>query len=164
VQASANSGATTGPAAVTGVLSQVTANNNNDGILVVGGPPTGALLNVTIADSVASKNRNQGVGADSITATRQPPLWCAIPLPATTVPDLRCRVAILRVAHSLVTGNNIGVNNFGATLFSYGDNDIAGNANNKTGVQTAIPTHRRRRGASPALRPARPAPAEMARV
>ncbi len=125
---------------------------------MVGGPPTGALLNVTIADSVASKNRNQGVGADSITATRQPPLWSAIPLSATTVPDLRCRVAILRVAHSLVTGNNIGVNNFGATLFSYGDNDIAGNANNKTGVQTAIPTHRRRRGASPALRPARPAP------
>ena len=140
MQASAYSRATTGPAAVTGVLSQVTANNNNDGILVVGGPTTGAMLNVTIVDSVASKNRNQASRRTRYPATRQPPSWCAIPLPATTVPNFRCRVAILRVAHSLVTGNNIGVNNFGATLFSYGDNDIDGNANNNTGVLTAIPT------------------------
>jgi hypothetical protein len=50
--------------------------------------------------------------------------------------------AILRVAHSVVTGNTIGVAvSNGGTLFSYGDNDIDGNADNNTGVLTPIPTH-----------------------
>jgi hypothetical protein len=50
--------------------------------------------------------------------------------------------AILCVAHSVVTGNTIGVTvGSGSTLFSYGDYDIDGNVTDNTGVLTVIPTH-----------------------
>ena len=49
--------------------------------------------------------------------------------------------AILRVAHSVVTGNFTGVDGGGGTLFSYGDNDIDGNTNNNTGVLTSLAMH-----------------------
>jgi hypothetical protein len=48
--------------------------------------------------------------------------------------------AILRVAHSVVTGNGTGVFTSGGTIFSYGDNDIDGNASNGSPTAT-IPTH-----------------------
>ena len=48
---------------------------------------------------------------------------------------------IIRVAHSVITGNNLGVNINGGTLDSYGDNDIDGNTTNNTGVLTEIPTN-----------------------
>ncbi|MGH6869075.1 MAG: hypothetical protein ACREDA_09470, partial [Methylocella sp.] len=50
--------------------------------------------------------------------------------------------AILRVGHSVVTGNTVGVNvASGGTLFSYGDNDIDGNINANTGVLTPLAMH-----------------------
>jgi hypothetical protein len=49
----------TGSAIVKGVMSKVTTNNNFDGIKVVGAFTTGAALNVTIVDSVASNNRSR---------------------------------------------------------------------------------------------------------
>jgi hypothetical protein len=77
---------------------------------------TGAL-NVTIADSEAANNNTAGVVAADANA-------------------------ILRVAHSVVTGNFTGVNAIrGGILNSYGDNDIDGNTNDNTGVLTVIPTH-----------------------
>ena len=49
---------------------------------------------------------------------------------------------ILRVAHSVVTGNNTGVAmSGGGILYSYGDNDINGNVFDNTGVLTVITTH-----------------------
>jgi Right handed beta helix region len=57
----------TGSAVVKGVLSKVTANNNNsNGIRVSGVSTTGATLNVTIVDSVASNNHAGGVVAQSL--------------------------------------------------------------------------------------------------
>ncbi len=123
------------------MLSKVTVNNNFGGISVIGS----STLNVTIVDSEASNNRifaesaGFGVGADG---------------PATAV-MVRNSVAsnnnigleasdnaILRVAHSVVTGSDTGVNTqSGGTIRSYGDNDINGNSNNNTGVLTVIPTH-----------------------
>ncbi|MGH6813947.1 MAG: hypothetical protein ACREDM_16960 [Methylocella sp.] len=50
---------------------------------------------------------------------------------------------ILRVAHSVITGNSRGVNvgpNDG-TLSRYGDNEIDGNTNDNTVILTKIPTH-----------------------
>jgi hypothetical protein len=50
--------------------------------------------------------------------------------------------AILRVAHSVVTGNDTGVNTSGGGILkSYGDNDINGNTNDNLGALTTIPTH-----------------------
>ena len=51
--------------------------------------------------------------------------------------------AILRVAHSVVTGNtHTGVGTFnGGTIFSYGDNDIDGNTSDNTGVLSPLAVH-----------------------
>ena len=77
----------TGSAVVTGVLSKVTANNNGVGITVWGSPTTGASLNVTIVDSVASNNVIIGILAQSFGQWPPPPSCCAMSLPATTIPD-----------------------------------------------------------------------------
>jgi hypothetical protein len=79
----------TGSAAVTGMLSKVTANNNLGGIIVKGSATTGASLNVTIVDSEASNNGSVGV---FVTASGPAAaVSCAMSLPATTLPDLRRR-------------------------------------------------------------------------
>ena len=143
----------TGAAIVKGVFSKVTTNNNNnEGIVVTGSFTTGASLNVTIVDSVASNNADSGVEAFSS------------PGGAATAVTLRNVVAsnnsivvasnnsiglfteantILRIAHSAVTGNGtIGVTTVGGGILnSYGDNDIDGKTNNNTGVLITIPTH-----------------------
>ena len=50
--------------------------------------------------------------------------------------------AILRVAHSVVTGNGSGVPRAdGGTLFSYGDNDINGNTTTTRAVLTSLAMH-----------------------
>ena len=130
-----------GSAVVSGVLSKVTVNNNFGGINVVGS----STLNVTIVDSEASNNRISqefagfGVSADG---------------PATAV-MVRNSVAsnnnigleafdnaILRVAHSVVTGSDTGVlTGRGGTIRSYGDNDMNGNTNNNFGALTPIAMH-----------------------
>jgi hypothetical protein len=49
--------------------------------------------------------------------------------------------AILRIAHSVVTGNGSVVATNGGTVFSYRDNDIDGNTNNNTGVLNPLAKH-----------------------
>jgi hypothetical protein len=49
--------------------------------------------------------------------------------------------AIIRVAHSVITGNGSVVNAAGGTIFSYGDNDIDGNTNNNTDALTPLAMH-----------------------
>jgi hypothetical protein len=131
----------TGAAAVTGVLNKVRANNNTVGIVVDGEVARGASLDVTIIDSEASNNLNFGVFSTS-----------SMGQTASSV-TLRNSIAsynggeglgvgqnaILRVAHSVVTGNAVGVQaSNGGILYSYGDNNIDGNANNNTAILTSL--------------------------
>jgi hypothetical protein len=125
------------------VLSNVKTNNNFNGILVNGETTTGPSLNVTIVDSESSNNGFFGVRAVSASGN------------APTAVMLRNSVAInngfglvsdnnaiLRVVHSVVTGNAAGVavGPTGGMLDSYG-NDIDGNTTNNTGALTEIPTN-----------------------
>jgi hypothetical protein len=123
---------------VTGVLSKVTANNNNNGIFVH--PATGG--NVTIVDSVASNNTTVGVLAISSSSGIAPAAVMVRNSVASYNSDTGLSAqthAILRVAHSVVTGNNTGVSTAdGGTLFSYGDNDINGNTTDNTGALTPL--------------------------
>jgi hypothetical protein len=114
-----------GSAVVTGMLSKVTANNNGSGIAVSGA--FAAPLNVTIVDSVVSNNHSFGIEAFSASGGG--------------APAVMVRNVVARVAHSVVTGNVLGVDAYGGTIFSYGDNDIDGNTNNNTAVLTSLAMH-----------------------
>jgi hypothetical protein len=134
------------PGAVTGVLSKVTANNNGIGIAVEADSIIVGSANVTIVDSEASNNAFSGVAA-----TSRPRF------PAPVAVMLRNVVAssnsgeglaavehltILRVAHSVVTGNGTGVStSSGGIINSYGDNDINGNTNDNFGALTPLAKH-----------------------
>jgi hypothetical protein len=115
------------------VLSKVITNNNGVGIGVNASVTPGASLNVTVIDSVASNNNNVGINAflantvvmvrNSVASNNGTGLFAQ-------------RNAILRVAHSAVTGNFLGVQTTsGGTLFSYG------NTNDNTGVLTPLAMH-----------------------
>jgi hypothetical protein len=133
----------TGVAAATGVLSNVTANNNPLGIFVDGGFTAGAVLSITIADSEASNNTLAGVELAGSPATPSSGLMLRNVVVSNNDTGLAAGTnAVLRVAHSVVTGNITGMAVEGAAIInSYGDNDIDGNTNNNTGVLTVIPTH-----------------------
>jgi hypothetical protein len=129
----------TGSAVISGVLSKVITNNNGVGIVVNGTLTTGASLNVTIVDSEASNN---GIGINVASANTAVTVRNVVASNNGNIGLLAQTKAILRVAHSVVTGSNIGVQTLsGGTLFSYGDNDIDGNTTNNTAVLTTIPTH-----------------------
>jgi hypothetical protein len=94
-------------------------------------------------DSEASNNGNNGV-----TATTERGLAATAVMLRNSVASnnigaglFAATNAILRVAHSVVTGNGTGVMTSGGTIFSYGDNDIDGNTNNNTGVLTPLAKH-----------------------
>jgi Right handed beta helix region len=132
--------APTGSAAVTGVLSNVITYNNPNGINVSGTALTGSSLNVTVVNSVASNSNVVGInaaGANTAVMVRN----TVVSYSGTGL--FAQMNAILRVGHSVVTGNNTGVNvaTTGGTLFSYGDNDIDGNTNNNTAVLTSLAMH-----------------------
>jgi hypothetical protein len=134
-----------GAAVVQGVLSKVTANNNNSaGIVVDGSFTTGASLNVTVVDSEAANNGGAGVAAVSLPRQAAAAVMVRNVI-ANNNKNSGLAVqgnAILRVAHSVVTGNNTGlVTDRGGAIFSYGDNDIDGNANDNTGVLTSLAMH-----------------------
>jgi hypothetical protein len=133
----------TSSAVVTGVLSKITANNNNFGITVGGSSTTGTPLKATIVDSVASNNPGFGVVAVSQSGAASTAVMLRNVVASSNGYGLNAQGnAILRVGHSVVTGNGTGVNTFnGGILNSYGDNDIDGNASNNTGVLTVIATH-----------------------
>jgi hypothetical protein len=129
-----------GAAVISGVLSNVTANNNGSGGIEVDGRlTTGASLNVTIVDSEASNNRvNTGVFALSAIVMLRNVVASNNSIGLATGGSN----SILRVGHSVVTGNGTGVFPGAAgTIVSYGDNDIDGNTNNNTGALTTIPKH-----------------------
>jgi hypothetical protein len=131
----------TGSAAVKGVLSKVTANNNNtDGIDVNGLFTTATTLNVTIADSEASNNAGSGVGAFAPFSTSAAVMLRNVVASNNNV-GLFVENAVLRVAHSVVTGNITGVSTGTDFINSYRDNDIDGNTNNNTSVLSTIPMH-----------------------
>ena len=134
----------TGTAVVKGVLSKVTANNNNlDGIIVIGSFTTGASLNVTVVDSEASNNGNRGVIAVSASGHPAPAVMLRNVVASNNGIGLFASTnAILRIAHSVVTGNGNGLNTFGGGILdSYGDNDIDGNTFDNTGVLTPLAMH-----------------------
>jgi Right handed beta helix region len=123
--------------AVTGVLRNVITNNNGVGI-GVGDAMSLESLNVTIVDSEASNNRS-GIVASSGGNTA---VMVRNSVASNNGTGLFAQFATLRVAHSVVTGNALGLNiGTEGTIDSYGDNDIDGDANNDTGVLTVIPTH-----------------------
>ncbi len=131
-----------GSAVVAGVLSQVTANNNFNGITVGGTLTTAASLNVNIVDSEFSNNFNVGVGANSAASGAAPTdVTVRNSVSSYNGTGLFAQFANLRVGHSVVTGNTTGVGSSGGTLTSYGDNDINGNTFDNTGVLTTISTH-----------------------
>ena len=104
---------------------------------MIGASTTGAL-NVTIVDSEASNNFVSGVWAFS-RATAMLRNFVASYNSVGLSADAN---AILRVAHSVVAGNNTGVNtSSGGVINSYGDNDIDGNTNNNTGTLTPLAMH-----------------------
>jgi len=127
----------TGSASVTGVLSKVTANTNGFfGINVEGFGTTGAL-NVTIVNGVASNNTSVGINAVSANTA----VTVRNSVASYSGTGLFAAKAILRVGHSVVTGNGTGVKLAGGNIFSYGDNDIDGNTNNNTGALTPLAMH-----------------------
>jgi hypothetical protein len=131
-----------GSAVVTGVVSKITADNNNSSIWVNGSFTTGASLNVTIVDSEASNNFSTGFAAESAGGRAATTVTMRNSVASNNRTGLNASGAILRVAHSVVTGNKTGVStDSGGTLFSYGDNDIDGNITDNTGVLTVISTH-----------------------
>jgi hypothetical protein len=133
--------APTGSAVVTGVLSNVITDNNGNGIIVNGTTSTGASLNVTVVDSVSSNN-NTGIAAVSTASGAVTLVMVRNSVASYSGMGLFAQNAILRVGHSMVTGNTLGVNvASGGTLFSYGDNDIDGNTTDNTSILTVIPTH-----------------------
>jgi hypothetical protein len=131
----------TGAAVVTGVLSNVTANNNENGIVVRGSLTTGASLKVTIVDSEASNNTGSGVEVLSAAGQAATAVMLRNVVASNNLIGLDAGGAILRVAHSVVTGTTTGVTGSFGELISYGDNDIDGNITDNTGVLTVIPTH-----------------------
>ncbi|MGH6835090.1 MAG: right-handed parallel beta-helix repeat-containing protein [Methylocella sp.] len=133
--------APTGSAAVTGMLSNVITDNNVAGIEVLGSASTGASLNVTIVDSVASNN-GTGIVAFSLPGSAAPAVMVRNSVASYNDFGLLAQNAILRVAHSVVTGNGFGVQTANSgTMFTYGDNDIDGNTNNNTGALTPLAMH-----------------------
>jgi hypothetical protein len=139
----ANNGVLIAPTgSVKAVLRNVTADDNFDGIDLFGNfSPIGSHFNVTIVDSEASNNTNAGV-----VASASPTSKAAIGIVRNIIAsynDTGLRAdpnAVLRVAHSVVTGNSFGYFTSTGTIQSYGDNDIDGNSNN-SGILTMIPMH-----------------------
>jgi hypothetical protein len=123
-----------------GVLSKVKTNNNRfSGIQV-------NSSNVTIVDSEATGNILVALhvaGAGVLASGPGTAVMVRNSVASYNTIGLQVyNNAILRVAHSVVTGNDTGVNSFlGGIINSYGDNDIDGNTNNNTGVLTVIPKH-----------------------
>ncbi len=130
----------TGSAGVTGVLSKVTAVNSCGGIAV-----SGSFTNVTIVDSEASNNKSGAPGCTRFGVNAEAGAIVMLRNSVVSYNDNGLDAidnAILRVTHSVVTGNGTGVSTSGGGIIkSYGDNDMNGNTNNNFGALTTIPMH-----------------------
>jgi hypothetical protein len=128
-----------GTGGATGVLSKVTTNNNFLGGIVIG---TSNGATVTVVDSESSNNntRSRAVGAGI--AARGPGVLVMVRNCVASYNNAGLFVgsnAILRVAHSVFTGNDVGVNDVGGGIIqSYGDNDINGNGADVFGTLTPV--------------------------
>jgi hypothetical protein len=112
-----------------GHIERTVAVNNNNGILVLGSNTTGATVNVTISNSVASGNTSPGILSITLGA-------------ATTVMVINTKSnnngygyytgsnGVMWIAGSAATTNvNYGVYRSGGSMFSFGDNYFIGNGN-----------------------------------
>jgi hypothetical protein len=131
----------TGSNVVTGVLRNVITNNNNTGIAMNSDSGPGQD-NVTIVDSEASNNSSTGIVAAPGFSSPGPIVMVRNSVVSYNSIGRFAQSSVLRVGHSVVTGNDTGVHVLGTgSILTYGDNDIDGNTNNNTGVLTPIPTH-----------------------
>ncbi len=130
---------------VTGVLSKVITNwNGGGGIQVDGDAATReSLINVTVVDSVASNNAHFGIEAISSFDNAKPFVMLRNSVATNNGTGLSAvSNAALRVGHSVVAGNAVGVQvATGGVIFTYGDNDIDGNTTDNTGGLTPIVPH-----------------------
>jgi len=119
-----------GNGVVRGVLTRVqSVNNSSDGIFVTGSSSNGAVK-VTVQDSVAANNGSFGLRGSSAAATT------AVMAIGSSLVNNNVGVvadggsASVRLGRSVITGNNTSTQIMGgASLSSYGDNNIDGNGN-----------------------------------
>jgi hypothetical protein len=115
--------------------------------MTVSGVTAPPSLNVTIVDSEASNNSEVGIGAFSLCCAGPVVMLRNVVASYNNIGLSAASRSVLRVAHSVVTGNVIGVSAGGGSpsqfgmLYSYGDNDINGNTNDNTGVLTPLAKH-----------------------
>jgi hypothetical protein len=127
---------------VTASLSRVEADSNFVGVRADGASSTGTVK-VTVADSVAANNAVFGFlsrsGADQAATDVMLVRCVAVNTSGTGIAADNTN-ATLRSAQSTVTGNDNAWGAFsGGTLFTYGDNNVNGNAAGE-GAQTPLTT------------------------
>jgi hypothetical protein len=132
-----------GSAVVTGVLSNVIADDNNVGVSVAGQGTTGASLNVVIADSETSNNAS-GDGIQAISTSGAAPVSLLIRKVVVRNNSVGLGAdanSTIRVDHSVVTGNGTAAETSGSgVIFTYGNNDSNGNTIDNFGTLTKIAT------------------------
>jgi len=126
---------------VTAVLDHVEADNNSDGLLVIGNANPGAVQ-VTVSDSVFTRNNIIGIVAS--TPNGGP---VAVMVRNSTIADnstlgiLANFNATIRVTRSTITGSTTGWGTMnGGAIDTYNDNNLDGNATNGT-ASNIILTH-----------------------
>jgi len=134
--------APTGSGTVRAALNRVEAySNSNMGIAVAGTLSTGTL-NATAVDSVAANNASVGFGVFSAAGQAATRFMVVRSVAANNVDRGMISSgtnAIMRVGHSTITGNDIGVAVIGAgQLWSFGDNNIIDNGTDGTPAITPL--------------------------
>jgi hypothetical protein len=124
-----------------GTIDHVAANNNAAGIFVSGGSTTGAPITVAIVGTVVSNN-GFGVFSDASSSHAATSVMVVSSVVNNNSTGLFVNGAgTMRLTRSVATGNAQGAlveSVLGATLFSYGDNDIDGNGTDILGTLTAV--------------------------
>ena len=130
-----------GNGSANGVIYHVVASQNGHAIYVRGVDSTGPI-NVTVVNSTLSGNNGDGVIAQSISGHSATAVMVRDSISSNNgVGFSEAGPATLRLAHSVATGNDIGIQVNGGVLNSYVDNDINGNTNDNTGVLTPLAMH-----------------------
>jgi hypothetical protein len=123
----------TGSGVVTVVLERVQTYSNAGGIDILGG----TVVNATVSDSVSAHNNNDGIYAQTFGSTNV--MIRNSPMAYNGGYGLLAENSVLlRVTRSTITGNATGWGVAGATLSSYGDNNVDGNATDGTASGTIL--------------------------
>jgi hypothetical protein len=127
---------TPGSAPVSGALDHVRIeNHSSNGLTVRGTLGTGPIA-VTVSDSVIA-NQGTGVGVSAGLGTAVVMVRSSTIANSATGIGVNHAGATARVARSTITGNNLGWTAVdGATLSSYGDNNVDGNTTDGTPTNT----------------------------